>query len=223
MIFADYLSSYITKDSRILDVGCGHGEFTCWWGLKAREVIGIDNRENFITKANNTRTNESTRFFLVNADDNVLPFPDNYFDIVYTKKGPWLYREASRILKNDGIMIGLYHSGTDGGIRTLFPGLYSPLPYDPYNFNAVEERHNFRQSVSLKVVNIQVIEEVEYLSTPEDVLIKKCFGQNEKLKKFVWSQCLKGVEEIFQKHSTEKGLKVINYHHMVTAKQCLDR
>jgi SAM-dependent methyltransferase len=216
-MFADYLSSYITQDSRILDVGCGHGDFTSSWGYKVKEVIEIDNRENFIKRANKNNTNESTKYLVVNADEK-LPFPNNYFDIIYTKKGPWLYKEASRILKNNGIIVGLYHGGTDGGFRKLFPGLFSPLPFDPYNFDVVEERHKLNQSVGLSQMGIRVLEEVEFLAAPEDVLIKKCFGQSEKLQDFVWSQCLKGVKEIFYKHATEKGLRVINYHHLITAK-----
>ncbi|OZB96139.1 class I SAM-dependent methyltransferase [Paenibacillus sp. XY044] len=217
MMFAEHLSSRITPDSRVLDVGCGHGDFTSIWGYKAKEVIGIDNRENFIKRAEINNNHESTKYLVVNADDE-LPFPDHYFDIVYTKKGPWLYKEASRILKQSGIILGLYHGGTDGGLRDLFPGLFSPLPYDPYNLDAVEERYKLYQSVGLSQVRIRLLEEVEYLSAPEDVLIKKCFGQSEELKDFVWSQCLKGVKEIFYKHATEKGIRVINYHHLITAK-----
>lgn len=44
---------------------------------------------------------------------------------------------------------------------------------------------------------MQFIEEVEYLSSPEDVLIHKCFGQSEKLKEIVWRECLRDVEEMF--------------------------
>lgn len=66
---------------------------------------------------------------------------------------------------------------------------------------------------------IQVIEEIEYLEAPEDVLIKKCYGQKESVKDYVWKVCLKGVETIFRRYCTDKGLKVINYHHIVIARK----
>lgn len=104
------------------------------------------------------------------------------------------------------------------GIAGSFSGIVFPLPIDPYDLEAVGIKHKLKQSVGLTNFSIRVIEEVEYLSTPEDVLIKKCFGQNEKLKAYVWSECLDQVERIFREHATDKGLRVINYHHLVIAK-----
>jgi hypothetical protein len=63
-----------------------------------------------------------------------------------------------------------------------------------------------------------VIEEIEFLSSPEDVLIKNAFGQNQTVKEVVWRECLKDVEDIFHKNASPRGLKVTNYHHMVTAR-----
>jgi hypothetical protein len=44
------------------------------------------------------------------------------------------------------------------------------------------------------------------------------FGQTTALKEMVWKECLNDVEDIFNKNASSKGLKVINYHHLVTAK-----
>ncbi len=59
---------------------------------------------------------------------------------------------------------------------------------------------------------MRLFEEVEYLSRPEDVLNKKCLGQKESLKKIVWEACLQEVEEIFHRHATSQGLRVVNFH-----------
>ncbi|MDQ0899945.1 hypothetical protein [Paenibacillus sp. V4I7] len=67
-------------------------------------------------------------------------------------------------------------------------------------------------------VRVEQLEEIEYLSTPEDVLIKKCFGQSQKLREVVWQECLQDVEGIFNKYATSKGLKIINYYHLLTAR-----
>ena len=216
-IFKETIGKYINSNSKILDVGCGHGEFTNNFSRIAKNVVGIDLRGDFINKANERNVFNNTDFLVVNAED-PLPLKDKTFDLVYTKKGPWLHKEASRILKTGGIIIGLFHSGTDGGLRALFPGLYKPLPRDPYDFGKLEAYYKFEESKGLSNFRIQVIEEIEYLSTPDDLLNKKCFGQTKAVKEIVWDKCFKDVSNIFEKNASEKGLKVINYHHIVSAK-----
>lgn len=217
MIFTKELSKYINPDSCLLDVGCGHGKFTSQWSTKAKEIIGIDVTEKFINTANRNNIKNNTKFLVVDALKQ-LPFQDNYFDLVYTKKGPWLHKEGSRIAKSGAMIVGLYPGRTDGGLRNLFPNLYDPLPYNPYDIEYVMKLWRFNESVGLTDFNIQVIEEIEHISTPEDILIKRCFGQNEIIKELVWKECLKEVEKVFYSNATEKGLKVINYYHLVTAK-----
>jgi SAM-dependent methyltransferase len=219
MIYEKEIMSHLTSDSRILDVGCGHGEFTRRWNHRVKEAVGIDNRENFIRKAQQLNGSESVHFMLVNAEDALLPFADNTFDLVYTKKGPWLYEEASRILKPNGMMMGVYHGGTDGGLRSLLPGLFTPLSYDPYDFDDLVTRYQFQRTAGLSDFQVQLVEEVEYLTRPEDVLIKKCFGQRKEVREYVWSTCLRGVEQVFAEHATDKGFRVINFHYVVKARK----
>jgi SAM-dependent methyltransferase len=182
-------------------------------------VIGIDVVDGYIATARKDAEDNIT--FLVVDADGTLPFPDGYFDVVFTKKGPWLFhkgmKEGHRILRSGGIALGLYHCRSDGHFRSLFPGLYQPLPDNHMD----EIRAIYEQQLSesgLEKVELQIIEEVEYLSTPEDVLIRKCFGQKESLKRIVWQRCLKDVEEIFYRHATSRGLKVINYHALMIGK-----
>ncbi|MCR8630121.1 methyltransferase domain-containing protein [Paenibacillus radicis (ex Xue et al. 2023)] len=213
VIFADKIAAYLKENVRVLDVGCGHGEFTKTFAHKAKEVMGIDINEEYIASAIE-ETGESVTFFVVDADKR-LPFPDDSFDVVYTKKGPWLFHkgieEGHRVIKPGGIVLGLYHCGTDGGLRNLFPGLYYPFP-DSYLEDIKAKFERQLSESNLEKIELQIYEEIEYLSRPEDVLIKKCFGQKETLKKIVWQECLKQVEEIFLQYTTPRGLMIVNYH-----------
>ncbi|MDF2715692.1 MAG: methyltransferase type 11 [Paenibacillus sp.] len=219
-ILAESISSSLTPQSRVLDVGCGHGEFTKRFASLADEVIGIDVREGFIASANKSNTERSARFVSVDANQ-PLPFPDHYFDVVYTKKGPWLFHtdntEGYRILKPGGAVIGFYHNCTDGGLRKLFPGLYFQLPEDWLDHVRAACERTLANS-KLTDFGIRIIEETEYLPTPEDVLTKKCFGQSEKMKEIVWRECFREVEKIFNKNASAKGLRVTNYYSIVTGK-----
>lgn len=220
IIFADKIATYINEDTRMLDVGCGHGEFTSTFAHKAKEVVGIDVIEGYIASANKKKTGESVKFFVVDADKQ-LPFPDSFFDVVYTKKGPWLFHEGSqegrRVIKSGGIVLALYHCGTDGGLRNLFPGLYTPFPENYLDEVKVKFERQLSES-GLEEAELVIFEEVEYLSRPEDVLHKKCFGQSEALKKMVWRECLNDVEEIFRQNATPRGLKVVNYHALMVGR-----
>ncbi|OIB00455.1 hypothetical protein AK95_00195 [Paenibacillus sp. LC231] len=219
VIFAEKIRAFLDESTRVLDVGCGHGEFTKLFAHETREVVGIDVIDRYIESANQDPS-ESIKFLVVDADK-PLPFSDASFDVVYSKKGPWLFhkgiQEGHRIIKSGGMALGLYHCGTDGGLRSLFPGLYSPFP-DNY-LNDIKAKFERQLSESdLEKVELQIFEEVEYLLRPEDVLIKKCFGQKESLKKIVWQECLKDVEDIFLQHATPRGLRVMNYHALMIGK-----
>lgn len=83
-LFTEKISSYLLNDSRLLDIGCGHGEFTYQFADKAQEVVGIDIIKDFINTANRD-INNACRFLTVDVN-NGLPFPNEYFDVIYTKK-----------------------------------------------------------------------------------------------------------------------------------------
>lgn len=219
MIYAETISAYLTARSRVLDVGCGHGEFTKQLA-SVGEVIGIDNREEFISTASKYFSDINTQFLVADIHHK-LPFPDHYFDVVYTKKGPWLFKqdnsEGYRIIRPGGIALLFNHRLTDGGFRKLFPGLYFQIPDDWLHQVRLECERVLEES-KLTKIDIQIIEETEYISTPEDVLIKKCFGQSQKMKEIVWRECFNDVEDIFYKNATPRGLKVTNYYSIVTGR-----
>ncbi|WP_225948072.1 methyltransferase domain-containing protein [Paenibacillus sp. OAS669] len=83
-IFGQRLSSAITANSRVLDIGCGSGDFLSQYALIAQEAVGIDNKDAFIATAN--RRKPTDRFCYTTVDvDQGLPFPAHYVDIVFSK------------------------------------------------------------------------------------------------------------------------------------------
>lgn len=194
---------------KVLDVGCGHGEFTRSWSSIVEEIIGFDVTEEFLKQIN---IPFNVQFVAGDAKAG-LPFEEDSFDCAYNRMGPTsAYPDLQRIVKQGGQVIGP-HPGDDLGkeLTELFPGLYDPIPKSDPILNKLKEKlSTFTKS------NIQMIRTVEYLHSPLDVIRMRTFGQ----KTTVYEECLKSLQDItqiFERHATEKGLPLTFSRYLLTA------
>jgi 23S rRNA (guanine745-N1)-methyltransferase len=109
--FFEYLKKFANRDFKILDLGCGSGESTLKLSPFFKEIIGIDPFDDYIKSAEKTKreTDIKNVIFKV-ADGKNLPFKDEYFDIVFSSRGPLsanvdFIKESFRVLKKKGLMI----------------------------------------------------------------------------------------------------------------------
>ncbi len=104
---------------KILEIGCGNGRDSIYLVQRGYNVIGIDITSNAIALARNNKKyllknkswSKNLKFIIADAEN--LPFPDNYFDAIYSigvlhctnlRKS---LKEAVRVLKDDSI--GVVH------------------------------------------------------------------------------------------------------------------
>lgn len=98
-----YIEQYAqgVKGSKILDIGCGDGEYTSLFCHDKNEVVGLDLK--------NTVKREFKKFKFVKGDAECLPFPNGSFDLVisfdvlehiYDDKRA--IREVYRVLRKNG-------------------------------------------------------------------------------------------------------------------------
>jgi len=102
---------YVEEGERVLDAGCGNGRLLELFKDKKVDYIGIDNSEKLIEIA---RTKYPCRKFQT-ADVLKLPFPDNYFDKVFSVAvlhhipsrdfQLQFLKEAKRVLKPEGLLL----------------------------------------------------------------------------------------------------------------------
>jgi len=94
------------KGDKLLDVGCGRGDFTKGFKDLGLEVSGID------WESGNQELLEGIKFSKVNLGDGKFPFEEESFDFVFSKsviEHFWnpeeFIKESYRILKSKGKMI----------------------------------------------------------------------------------------------------------------------
>ena len=68
---------------RMLDVGCGNGEFTRNFGAGFRAVCGIDVQEPFLEQFR-AAVRDEPRFSVLNMSASEMSFPNDYFDSIIT-------------------------------------------------------------------------------------------------------------------------------------------
>jgi 23S rRNA (guanine745-N1)-methyltransferase len=109
--FFEYLKKFSNKNFKVLDLGCGSGELTLKLSPFFKKIVGIDPFADYIKSAEKLRkeTDIKNVIFKV-ADGKNLPFKDEYFDIVFSSRGPLsanidFIKESFRVLKKEGLMI----------------------------------------------------------------------------------------------------------------------
>ena len=101
--------NYIKKNNlKLLDVGCGRGEFLNGFLNCGLDCFGADQSKTA------KMYNKSINLKLVNLETDPLPYKDNFFDVVFSKsvlehfyKPELLVKEMHRVLKPGGTIITL--------------------------------------------------------------------------------------------------------------------
>ena len=162
--FSDYpkkLISYLfnrfkmSKNQKILELGCGRGEFLNEFVKCGLEVHGVDisdYSQKFFSELN---------FKKVDMENEKLPYQDNYFDFIYSKSfiehfyyPEKIFKEAYRVLKPGGMIITLTPEW-----KYIYKSFYEDfthrVPFTKVSLKDIHSMNNFNSINVESLLNFQ--------------------------------------------------------------------
>lgn len=116
-VFETELIELLKNSQHALDAGCGDGEFTLRMSAFGNEITGFDNSKELLKLAQErlaVQKLENVNFvFSSTKESNTMPFEEESFDLIYSRRGPTSIINHHHLLKKGGIMIGIHSSSKE--------------------------------------------------------------------------------------------------------------
>ena len=142
---------------KMLEAGCGRGEFLKGFQNLGLEVVGIDISDEAAS------FNNSFEVKLCDIESEKLPFDDNTFDVIYSKSfiehlyHPEKYlKEAYRVLKPDGLFITLVPDW-EANYRTYFDDFTHRTPFTTVSLKDAYLIYGFKEVNVYKLRQLPVV------------------------------------------------------------------
>ena len=160
------VSKYQIKEkSKVLDVCCGRGEFINEFINCGLEGYGVDfvNEANILFAKVQMKTADLTK--------EKLPYPDNFFDVVYSKSmiehfyyPEKIFEECRRVLKPGGIIITMTPMW-EYNIQNFYEDFTHKTPFTKKSLEEIHKVFNFKEIKVEPFKQLPVLWEKNILST----------------------------------------------------------
>ncbi len=132
----------IKRGERALDAGCGTGIYSIELAKRGAVTTGADSSEDMLVWARAKARKEGLTIDFVSADALMLPFPDDYFDLVlsagmlcFIKERGKALQEMLRVLKPGGkLIIGVLNKQSPWAAFRRIKGLFKDTVYNRVGF-----------------------------------------------------------------------------------------
>ncbi len=131
------------KEMKLLEIGCGRGEFLKNFKNLGLNVYGIDIEKAETNHLDNIEVN------IVNLNDQKLPYKDNSFDIIFSKSfvehlssHENFFNESYRVLKPGGLLLTLTPDW-ESNYKIFFDDYTHRTPFSIYSLIDIYKIFNF--------------------------------------------------------------------------------
>lgn len=152
----------LKENQKLLEIGCGRGDFLNEFRKKNLEVYGVDlsnYSQSFFPEIN---------FKKVDLTKDALPFEDNFFDVIYSKSliehfyyPDTLFQEAYRVLKPGGKIITLTPEW-QFNYNSFYEDYTHRVPFSKMSLKDIHDINNFKQVEVESFIQLPVIFEKKY-------------------------------------------------------------
>ncbi|HWI50847.1 MAG TPA: class I SAM-dependent methyltransferase [Symbiobacteriaceae bacterium] len=135
--FTAFLRQTVRPHHRVLDVGCGDGLYTLHLSALAEHVTGLDYSPEMIALARRNQQSAAipNASFVCGSTSGgaALPFPEQSFDLIYSRRGPTSHlADARRLLRPGGLVAGIHTGARDEILHRLTAAGFRILRNDEY-------------------------------------------------------------------------------------------
>src|ERR1035437_2353187 len=105
-VFKEKLLELSGKDKIVLDAGCGDGRFTVQIAPYFKKVIGNDTSDLMLKAAIKLQDEKGIKNVeFIEKATNDLDYPEEYFDVIYSRRSPTNYPLFYKMLKPGGYIL----------------------------------------------------------------------------------------------------------------------
>ena len=212
----DIIKSYLNKDKIVLDLGIGGGEKTLLLSPLCKELIGIDNSEEMIIKANDNlkKTDNNNCKFIV-AYIKSLPFNDEYFDVITCRHAPINVTEIHRVLKKGGIFISQQVGEEDKlNIKDIFGRGQNFSHKSGEQVKRVLEEF---KKLDFEIIKFERYNAIEYYKDMQDIIF--LLENTPITPNFNIKKDKEKLKELEVKYGTDKGIKTNSERYLIITKK----
>ena len=206
------------KDKRVIDIGCGTGEFTLEIAAIAKQVAGVDFSKRALSKAReNLRSKKSTNVEVKLAPADELPYPGGSFDQAISRRGPAIDTRASakevwRVLMHSGEFMAQEIGERD---KQNWAQVFGRGQLHSSTIKVAAEKRKMLIEAGFRKVIVEDFEAKEYFASLKDVLMRL---ENSPIILNFDREVDKGhLEEIARRFTTPKGIATSTHRILVTA------